>query len=61
MPQLANNSCSISRAAEDPGRHNRAPEALLQALADLLIEAFENQNNVIATEREACDAFQDHA
>jgi len=38
-----------------------APEELLKALGDLLIEAFENQNNVIAAEREACDAFQDHA
>jgi hypothetical protein len=38
-----------------------APEELLKALGDLLIEAFGNQNNVIAAEREACDAFQDHA
>lgn len=38
-----------------------APEELLKALGDLLIEAFGNQNNVIAAEREACDACQDHA
>jgi hypothetical protein len=38
-----------------------ASEELLKALGDLLIEALENRNNVIAAEREACDAFQDHA
>lgn len=38
-----------------------APEELLKALADLLLEALGKQNNAIATEREACDAFQDHA
>lgn len=38
-----------------------APAELLQALADLLLEALGNQNNAIATEREACDACQDHA
>ena len=37
------------------------PAELLQALADLLLEALGNQNNAIATEREACDASQDHA
>lgn len=37
-----------------------APEELLKALADLLLEALGNQNNAIAAEREACDAFQDH-
>lgn len=38
-----------------------APEGLLQALADLLLEALGKQNNGIVAEREACDAFQDHA
>jgi hypothetical protein len=38
-----------------------APEGLLQALADLLLEALSQQNNGIVTEREACDASQDHA
>jgi hypothetical protein len=38
-----------------------APEELLKALGDLLIEAFGNRNNAIAAEREACDAFEDHA
>ena len=38
-----------------------APEELLKALADLLLEALGKQNNAIAAEREACDACQDHA
>ena len=38
-----------------------APEELLQALADLLLEALGNQNNAIPVEREVCDASQDHA
>jgi hypothetical protein len=38
-----------------------APEELLQALADLLLEALGKQNNAILTEQEACDASQDHA
>ena len=49
---------------DDGGRQHPqepAPEELLNALADLLLEALGNQNNAIATEREACDAFQDHA
>jgi hypothetical protein len=37
------------------------PEALVQALADLLLEALGNQNNAIATDRKACDAAEDHA
>jgi hypothetical protein len=37
-----------------------APEELLKALGNLLLEALGNQNNAIAAEREACDAFQDH-
>jgi hypothetical protein len=38
-----------------------APEELLQALADLLLEALGKQNNAIPVESEACDASQDHA
>ena len=38
-----------------------APEGLLTALADLLLEALSKQNNAIPVEREACDASQDHA
>jgi hypothetical protein len=38
-----------------------APQELLQALADLLLEALASQNNVIAAGRESCDASQDHA
>jgi len=38
-----------------------APEELLQALADLLLEALSEQNNPIPAEQEACDASQDHA
>jgi hypothetical protein len=36
------------------------PEELLRALADLLLETLGNQNNAMPTEREACDAPQDH-
>ena len=38
-----------------------APEELLQALADLLLEALGNQNKAIPMRREACDASEDHA
>jgi hypothetical protein len=38
-----------------------APEELLQALADLLLGALGKQSKAMADEREACDAFQDHA
>ncbi len=38
-----------------------APEELLQALADLLLEALGKKNNAISAERETCDASQDHA
>ena len=38
-----------------------APEGLLTALADLLLEALGKQNNAIPVEREVCDASQDHA
>ena len=37
-----------------------APDGLLQALADLLLEALDEQNRAIPAEREACDAFKDH-
>jgi hypothetical protein len=39
----------------------RAPEELLQALADLLLEALNKENKAISAKREACDAPQDHA
>jgi hypothetical protein len=38
-----------------------APEGLLQALADLLLEALDKQNKALETGREACDAAEDHA
>ena len=38
-----------------------APEELLRALADLLLDALSSQNDTIAAERETRDAFQDHA
>lgn len=37
-----------------------APEGLLTALADLLLEALGGQNSAIPVEREVCDAPQDH-
>jgi hypothetical protein len=37
-----------------------APEELLQALADLLLEAFGRENNEIADVREVRDASEDH-
>ena len=37
-----------------------APDGLLQALADLLLEALDKQNRAILAEPEACDASQDH-
>jgi hypothetical protein len=46
------------------GRHlppAAAPGELLQALADLLLEALGKQNKAIPVEREVCDAAQDHA
>jgi hypothetical protein len=47
------------------GRRNShtaiAPEQLLQALADLLLEALCDQNKVIGGGLEACDAAEDHA
>ncbi|HEX9534839.1 MAG TPA: hypothetical protein VF924_05165 [Stellaceae bacterium] len=36
------------------------PDGLLQALADLLLEALDKQNKAILAEPEACDASQDH-
>ena len=47
----------------DPGRPRPlqpAPEELLNALADLLLEALSGQRNAIPAEREGCDARQDH-
>ena len=38
-----------------------APDGLLQALGDLLLEVLGNQNKAIPTRREACDAFENHA
>jgi hypothetical protein len=47
------------------GRRNShtaiAPEQLLQALADLLLEALGDQNKVIGDGLEAHDAAEDHA
>jgi hypothetical protein len=37
-----------------------APDGLLQALAELLLEALDRQNKAIPAEPEACDASQDH-
>ena len=36
-----------------------APQELLQASADLLLEALGIENRTISAEREACDASQD--
>jgi hypothetical protein len=38
-----------------------APEGLLTALADLLLEALGQQNNEMPADREMCDASEDHA
>jgi hypothetical protein len=38
-----------------------APEGLLTALADLLLEALGRQNNEMPADRETCDASEDHA
>jgi hypothetical protein len=38
-----------------------APDGLMQALADLLLDALDKQNKAIPVEPEACDASQDHA
>jgi hypothetical protein len=38
-----------------------APEALLQALADLLLEALGEEDKAMASSREICDAAKDHA
>ena len=37
-----------------------APDGLLQALADLRLEALDKQNKAIPAEPEACDVPQDH-
>jgi hypothetical protein len=38
-----------------------APEGLVLALADLLLEALGQQSSVTETVREPCDAAEDHA
>jgi hypothetical protein len=38
-----------------------APEGLLQALADLLLEALGNESKALQSDREACDAAKDLA
>ncbi|MFX8577839.1 hypothetical protein ABTM02_20430 [Acinetobacter baumannii] len=38
----------------------KASEELLQALADLLLEALGKQNKAVASEPEVCDAVEDH-
>jgi hypothetical protein len=51
----------------DLGRDERpispatAPEGLLQALADLLLEALRKENKAIPSDREVCDAAKDLA
>lgn len=49
----------------DLGRGRRvippAPAELLQALADLLLEALSKQNQAMPLEQGACDAAEDHA
>lgn len=44
-----------------PVRLPVAPEGLLQALADLLLEALDGQHQTTADGREAPDAAEDHA
>jgi hypothetical protein len=46
---------------ERPRPSVMAPEGLLQALADLLLEALGKENKEIPSDREACDAAEDHA
>ncbi len=40
---------------------DHAPRELVQALADLLLEALGTQNEAVSVRKEACDAFEDHA
>lgn len=55
-----------NQLALDLGRGGRAlppvpaPKELMQVLADLLLEAFDRQNNDIAVAREVRDASEDH-
>lgn len=44
---------------ERPTSPAAAPEGLLQALADLLLEALSKENKVIPSDREVCDAAED--
>jgi hypothetical protein len=46
---------------ERPSSPATAPEGLLQALADLLLEAFGKENKAMPSERETCDAAEDLA
>jgi hypothetical protein len=61
MGRLARNQLVL-----DLGRGGRtqlpepAPEELLQALADLLLEALGRQNQGTPGRREVCDASEDH-
>ncbi len=44
---------------ESPTPPTTAPEGLLQALADLLLEALGNESKVLQSDREVCDAAED--
>lgn len=44
---------------EKPLSAATAPEGLLQALADLLLEALDKENKTIASNQEVCDAAKD--
>ena len=46
---------------ESPTPPTVAPEGLLQALADLLLEALGNESKAIQSDREVCDAAKDLA
>lgn len=49
----------LDRGGRRPPR-TVAPDGLLRALADLLLEVLDKQNKEILAEPEACDASQDH-
>lgn len=46
---------------ERPSPPAMPPDGLLQALADLLLEALSKENKEIPNDREDCDAAEDHA